>query len=128
MESKMLVCAVIVAVLASGVGNLNGGKQPAAAPNEAAQPKADGDELAKLGKARLEAAEKTYKEWSEHERRSRLHDGILYRLSVQWLNAGLDLAKNKDKRTAAYSAHLERMKAWEERWKNRFEDRPGHPY
>ncbi|MSU78489.1 MAG: hypothetical protein EXS16_10395 [Gemmataceae bacterium] len=117
MKSKMFVCAVIFGVLAYGLGYLNGGKQLVVASSEAAQPKADGDELAKLGKARLEAAEKVYKACFKRELNRQDYDPVPHYLSVAWLNAELDLAKRQEERVAAYSVHLQRMNDWEKEWK-----------
>ncbi len=75
-----------------------------------------GDDLAKSGKARVDAAEKAYKAWYDGQRNFAVGlgnpDTLLYDLSVRWLRAEIDLATKKEERIAAYAAHLERMKDW----------------
>ena len=67
------------------------------------------DDLAKLGKARLDAAEKAYKIGLLVDRRETTYL-IVYDLSVRWLHAELDLATKREERIAGYAAHLQRMK------------------
>src|SRR5947209_1716886 len=70
-----------------------------------------GDDLAKLGKARLDAAAKAYKVAFDLERQ-RPWASLVYDLSVRWLHAELDLGTKKEERIAGYAAHLQRMRDW----------------
>ena len=78
---------------------------------ETEQEHAEGEELAKLGKARLEAAEKAYKLFNMGEL-SRPFSDTSYQLSIRWLNAELDIAHKKGDRITGHKAHLQRMKDW----------------
>jgi hypothetical protein len=106
MKCKTLICAAVLGVLSLGGANPVPSQKKDDAPKKAAQ----GGDLAKLAKARLEAAEKVYKArymgqgGAVHEAR--------YQDSIRWLNAELDVASKKEERVGAYSAHLQRMKEW----------------
>jgi hypothetical protein len=103
MMHRVLLSTVVFGVFAIGGANSGGEKKTAVV----AQQKGS-DDLAKLGKTRLDAAEKAYKSWRES---AHLPDTI-YQISVRWLAAELDLSTKKEERIAAYNAHLERTKAW----------------
>jgi hypothetical protein len=75
------------------------------------------DELTRIGKARLEAAEKAYTAWSKQSFANPALDmPTPYLLSVRWLNAQLDLAEKKEEKITAHRSHLQRMKDWEKSW------------
>jgi hypothetical protein len=86
---------------------------PTQQKGEAAKKAAESDDLAKLGQARLDAAEKAYKLWFKDTTSERPFSITVYHLSVRWLDAERDLAKKKEERTAAYTRHLQRMNDWE---------------
>ncbi|MBI1830393.1 MAG: hypothetical protein HYR84_02970 [Planctomycetes bacterium] len=120
MESKNLICAVIFGALAFGGPNSGGDKKPIELPAESrtvspVQAKM-GDDLAKLGKARLDAAEKAYRAYIKAIANERPFLITTYHLSLHWLNAELDLAQKKEQRIAAFGAHLVRMRGWEKEW------------
>jgi predicted ABC-class ATPase len=119
MKCRALICTVLLAVLALG-GVHSGPSQQKDDPPK--KKPADGDQLAKLGKARLDAAELAYKTWVTKGIAQGNLAGespisvMTYELSIRWLTAELDLAKNKEERIAAHAAHLERMKGWYKAW------------
>ncbi|MBI2807104.1 MAG: hypothetical protein HYX68_19155 [Planctomycetes bacterium] len=118
MRTRTLLCAIVIGVFAFSGTNSGTPQQKGDPAKKAAQV----DDLAKLGKARRDAAEKAYKAWA-----SELNTpfGVIhYQLSVGWLNADLDLAKKKEDRIVAYRSHVRRMKDWEEDTKVRV--RPGN--
>src|SRR5437773_2365709 len=110
MKCRMLLCAVLFGVFVFGGAN----PSPSQKKDEPPKKAAEGDDLAKLGKARLGAAEKAYQAWLKDERFAGFN-GLPYQLSVGWLNAELDIATKTEERIAAYSDHLRRMKDWEKK-------------
>ena len=108
MKCRTLICAVLFGVFVFGGANSGPSKEKADPPKKAAE----GDEFAKLGKARLEAAQKAYKVYTKDLGSERPFLITTYHLSVHWLNAELDLASGRDERIAAHAAHLQRVKGW----------------
>ena len=125
MKSKMFVCAVIFGTFAGSGANSGGEKQPkagAAAESRSGSPVqgGGGDDLAKLAKANLDAAENAYKAWLKPRNLGWIREQpisvMTYHLSVRWLNAELELTNKKEERIAAYGRHLQRMNDWEKAW------------
>jgi hypothetical protein len=111
MNYKTLICAVVFGVFI--FGNTNPG--PAQRKDEAPK-KAVADEVAKVGKARVEAAQKAYHAWVDafsRDGQSLLNEtpfGTTCQLSLRWLTAELDTAGKKEERVRAYKGHLARIK------------------
>ena len=83
------------------------------------QPKAEGNaaEVAKLGKENVESAENAYAAWVKTWTKdgtvvNEQPFGIIYQLSMRWLNAEIDIAKTRENRIQAYDRHAKRMKEW----------------
>jgi hypothetical protein len=129
MKPRTLVCAVMVfGAFTFGGANSGGEKKQAAAQaagvrsDNPVKAKGDEDNLAKLGKARRDAAQKAYKTWLKQvggvgqlENENPI-SVMTYELSIRFLNAELDLAQRKEERIAAHAAHLERMNGWYKAW------------
>lgn len=112
MNCRILLCAALFGMFAFGGANPSPSQKKDDPPKKAAE----GDDLAKLGKARRDAAEKVYNAWNQNATRN-LNYERLYHLSIRWLNAELDLANGRVERIAAYRNHLDRVKEWEKRFK-----------
>jgi hypothetical protein len=123
MKIRVFVCAIIFAALTFQGANSGGEKKPPVPVQQM-----DGGNLAMFGKARLEAAEKAYKAWFAHEMGGGGQNGMIYQRSVQWRQAEIDLSTKKEDRILAYTAHLNRMKAWEDEARIQYQDKPNHAY
>ena len=114
MKCRMLFGAVLFGVFAFGGANPGTSQKKDEPPKKAAE----GDDFAKLRKARVAAAEKAYKAYIKEVANERPFSITAYHLSVAWLNAELELASEKLERIAARNAHLQRIR----HWKKVFED------
>ena len=120
----LLLCAVTLAIVTGGSGNLSSHQAVADAKKEKPRPDPGEVEVAKLGKARRDAAEKVYKAWLKKSNNGAglaaemPPSSTTYHLSVLWLNAELDLTNKAQERITAYEGHIKRMKHWEEVWES----------
>src|ERR1700722_849832 len=110
MKLKLLVCAAILGTLAFGAAKIAGYQGVADPKRNKAQPDPVEENFSRLGRARLEAAEKAYKDWFKGLRMP--PSDTLYHLSVRWLAAELDAASKPGDRLAAHISHRERMVCW----------------
>ena len=114
-KKSVLTLAVVAGMVALAF-------QPWRDASSGQEPKHAGDQVAKLGKERVLAAGKAYSAW--HKQWTSKGDslinerpfGMIYDLSVRWLNAELDVEDKKDERISAYARHLDRMKFWAAEW------------
>lgn len=101
-KKSVLTLAVVAGMVALAF-------QPWRDASNGQEPKPVGDQLTTLRKERLEAAKKAYKAWVHNPS---MGIAETYVVSVQWLQAELELATTKEHRIAAYAAHVQRMKDW----------------
>jgi RNA polymerase sigma factor (sigma-70 family) len=114
---KWRLAAVLLLVLAgAGAGLLAFGGRPAAPQEAQPAPKGDekGEQLRRLAADRLDAARTAYEGyWARYEL-GRGPEEAVHLWSRRWLQAELDLSKNKADRDAALAAYQERLKKTDE--------------
>ena len=115
-KKSVLTLAVVIGIVALAF-------QPWRDASNGQEPKPAGDELAKLAKARRDAAQKAFSVW--FKRNATSPDSAIpttYLLSRNWLDAELEIARNQQERIAAFGGHLARMKEWTNKWRGTLEE------